>query len=216
METGVARPPARSRLRVQAVAVVAAVAIVLLGIWVAGGVLTDDFRASMALTALWFGLVAGGALVAWRRSRLLRPAAVAAVAAFVVVGAYLGYTSTVDTTVNEVVVSGPAAFQGAFRSLAHETTGTARVVEQDGVRTLTLTGFRTDPGPDLFVYVVPGAVDGGAVDGGVQLAALKGNVGNQQYVLPDDVDLAEGGTVVVWCRAFSVSFGAATLRATSS
>jgi hypothetical protein len=217
MENGaVPVSPARAPAWIGLAAVPVAVALVLAGIWVAGGVITDDFRASMALTAVWFAAVAGCGVLLWRRVRVLRPAALAAVATFVVVGAYLGYTSTVDKTVDEAVVGGPAALEGSFRGLAHETSGTARIVGSGSARTLTLTGFRTDPGPDLFVYVVPGKASGTHVDGGRELAALKGNVGNQQYAIPGDVDLSAGGTVVVWCRAFSVAFGAADLAPTGS
>jgi len=200
-------PPAWVRV----LAVPPAVALVLVGIWVAGGIVTDDLRGSMALTALWFAIVAGAAVVAWRRAAWLRPAAAAAVLAFAGVGGYLGYTSTTDRTVDEVLVSGPAALEGSFRGLAHPTEGTAAVVEQGGELVLTLSDFRTDPGPDLFVYVVPGSSSGDDVDGGARLGRLKGNIGNQQYAIPAGLDLAGGATVVVWCRAFSVSFGAAEL-----
>ena len=47
-----------------------------------------------------------------------------------------------------------------------------------------------------------------------QLGTLKGNIGNQQYALPATLELSDAATVVVWCRAFSVSFGAAVLRRT--
>lgn len=195
----------------RALAALAAIALVLAGIWVAGGLLTDDFRASMGLTAAWFAAVVVGAVLLWRRTPALRPAAVAAVATFVVVGAYLGYTSTRDTVVDETVAAGPAELSGSFRALAHPTTGTARVVAlDDGSRVVTFTAFETDPGPDLFVYAVPGATSGEDVDGGTRLGALKGNIGDQQYVLP--AGAPDGPlTVVIWCRAFSVSFGAATL-----
>lgn len=193
------------------VAVPLASLAVLAGIWVAGGVLTDDFRSSMALTALWFIVVAAGAAAAWLRVPALRAAAVAAIATFVVVGGYLGYTSVSDTTVNEVVAAGPAVLEGTFESRAHETLGTARVVEQDGGRVLTLTSFSTDPGPDLFVYAIAGRTSGESIDGGVRLGKLKGNRGNQQYALPPEFAGGGGATVVIWCRAFSVSFGAATL-----
>ncbi len=193
-------------------AVPPAIVVVLVGIWVAGGVLTDDFRTSLALTALWFLLVVFTAAVAWRRVPALRAAAVAAVATFALVGGYLAYASNVDKTVNEVVAAGPAALEGTFTGLAHPTSGVARIVEQaDGARVVTLTGFETDPGPDLYVYAVPGRVSGENVDGGVNLGRLKGNIGSQQYVLPAGFDAADGATVVVWCRAFSVTFGAAVL-----
>ena len=45
----------------------------------------------------------------------------------------------------------------------------------------------------------------------MDLGALKGNRGNQQYRVPGDVDTARYSTVVVWCRAFSVPFTSARL-----
>lgn len=102
---------------------------------------------------------------------------------------------------------------GAFESLAHETVGTASVVRRpDGERVLTLTGFRTDNGPDLRVYLVAGAVDdNGDGDGSIDLGRLKGNVGDQQYSIPAGADLARHATVVIWCRAFTVGFARAGL-----
>jgi hypothetical protein len=96
---------------------------------------------------------------------------------------------------------------GRFRAAAHPTSGRAALIkDSDGSRVLTLTRFETDPGPDLRVYLVPG--DGSSVRGSVDLGALKGNKGNQQYAVPTD---APAGAVVIWCRAFSVAFGSATL-----
>ena len=190
-------------------------AVVLLGIWVTGGLLTNDFRVSMALTALWFALVAAAAVVVWRRRPELRvPVSIVAIGTFVLVGGYLGLASIRDVEVNETVATGPAALEGAFTGLAHPTSGVARVVETGETRILTLTEFETDPGPDLYVYVTPGRTSGEDVAGSTRLARLKGNVGTQQYELPPDLDLTAGATVVIWCRAFSVSFGAAQLAPT--
>ena len=83
-----------------------------------------------------------------------------------------------------------------------------------GGRKLTFTDFETDNGPDLRVYLVRGAVQSdGDVDDVVDLGRLKGNVGNQQYAIPEGTDLTAYSTVVIWCRAFSVSFAQAELRA---
>lgn len=103
---------------------------------------------------------------------------------------------------------------GAFESLAHQTVGTASVVRRpDGERVLTLTGFRTDNGPDLRVYLVAGAVESnGDGDGSIDLGRLKGNVGDQQYTIPAGTDLARHATVVIWCRAFTVGLAKAGLR----
>ncbi len=75
---------------------------------------------------------------------------------------------------------------------------------------VTLTDFVADPGPDLRVYLAPNGVN---VEAGVDLGSLKGNEGDQQYLLPDSANSADvdGARVVIWCRAFTVSFGEATL-----
>jgi hypothetical protein len=99
--------------------------------------------------------------------------------------------------------------RGTFETRAHSSRGTAAVVElAAGGRKLTFTDFETDNGPDLRVYLVRG----GDVDDPVDLGGLKGNVGNQQYDLPSNVDTGAYSTVVIWCRAFSVSFAEADLR----
>jgi len=49
------------------------------------------------------------------------------------------------------------------------------------------------------------------VDEFTDLGSLKGNKGNQQYELPQEVDLGRPHTVVIWCRAFSVNFARAPL-----
>jgi hypothetical protein len=81
----------------------------------------------------------------------------------------------------------------------------------DGRHVLTLTEFSTSPGPDLRVRLVPGDSEDGGADGNVDLGALKGNRGNQQYQLPDGFDPSRSASVVIWCRAFSVAFAAARL-----
>ena len=81
-----------------------------------------------------------------------------------------------------------------------------------GKRVLTLTAFETSAGPDLRVRLVPGDTGDGGASGNIDLGDLKGNRGNQQYTLPAGVDVS-GHSVVIWCRAFSASFGSAPLSA---
>jgi len=186
-------------------------AIVLAGIWVAGGVLTNDFRLSMLLTALWLAAAGAAALaVAWRWRALALPVLGTAVVTAAVAGGYLQYASSVDKVVSEQVAVAAAAGnegvgRGAFASAGHATL--LRLA--DGGTVLTLTELETDPGPDLRVYLVTGGPDelGDVVD----LGALKGNKGDQQYDVPASVDTERHRTVVIWCRAFSVAFGSARL-----
>lgn len=46
----------------------------------------------------------------------------------------------------------------------------------------------------------------------IDLGPLKGNVGNQNYAIPESVDLKRHRTAVVWCRRFEVGFAAAVLE----
>jgi hypothetical protein len=195
-----------------------AAAVFLAGVWVAGGLVTDDFRASMALTGAWF-VLAGAACVAAGRARrgLLVPLLGGYLVAAVAVGAYLAATTLADRVVDErVAVARDGNVEeaaGAFVSGEHATRGMATVVRlRDGRRVLTLTGFDTAAGPDLRVRVAPGATTDGGADGVVDVGALKGNRGNQQYELPAGTG-ADGATVIIWCRAFSALFGSAPLRA---
>lgn len=194
-------------------AVPATVAVVALGVWVAGALISDDMNVAMALTAVWFAVVGIACLLLVRARRdLLAPVLGTFVVAVGAIGFWLAYESLVDDRVNETVAVAAGGntqlSSGGFESGAHETTGTAAVVElAGGGRVLTLTGFETDPGPDLRVYL---STDRDASES-EDLGALKGNKGNQQYEIPSGVDLGRLSTVVIWCRAFSVEFGSARL-----
>jgi hypothetical protein len=107
--------------------------------------------------------------------------------------------------------------EGSFIDRSHPGSGLAKVLN-DGTeqRFLRFEDFETDNGPDLFVYLTraDAAADAAAfgVDGDfVDLGRLKGNVGEQNYEIPADVDMSEFDTVVVWCDRFSVAFTAADL-----
>ncbi|MBX3118339.1 MAG: DM13 domain-containing protein [Fimbriimonadaceae bacterium] len=104
--------------------------------------------------------------------------------------------------------------QGSFQSYAHETKGIASVVESDGKKYLRLSEFSTSNGPDVRVYLVKGsdsAEDSVKKNGYVELGKLKGNIGDQNYHIPDSVNLDEYKAVSIWCARFSVGFGGATL-----
>jgi hypothetical protein len=110
---------------------------------------------------------------------------------------------------------------GEFITHEHDTTGRARIVRAaDGSHTLELVGLDTSNGPDLRVWLtdqpVIEGVDGWRVfDDGewVELGRLKGNKGDQAYAVPAGLDPKEFRSVSIWCKRFSVSFGAAPLAA---
>ena len=103
---------------------------------------------------------------------------------------------------------------GQFVGLAgHDGTGDAGIFQNpDGSLTLRFENFDIENGPDLEVYLVPGADQVSLPDGSIHLGALKGNIGDQNYDLPAGTDLPPGPyTVLVWCEAFSVEFVGATV-----
>ena len=93
--------------------------------------------------------------------------------------------------------------------------GTALVLNDGSEqRFLRFENFSTDNGPDLNVYLTTADAnaDSGAFDEEfIDLGNLKGNIGDQNYEIPPDVDLARFDTVVVWCVRFSTPFTAADL-----
>jgi electron transfer DM13 len=108
---------------------------------------------------------------------------------------------------------------GRFHSVAHETHGTATIQDIGGRRVLRLTEFATSNGPDVRVYLVAAtdASDNETVTkaGFVELGRLKGNQGDQNYDVPDDLDLSQYRAVTIWCRRFSVNFATAPLTPAS-
>jgi hypothetical protein len=208
------------------------------GLWVASGLIAPTYLTSIIFGVVWFVLasVALGKAVKrrpdlkwWVRGTFL----VTAVAC----GAAFAWTSLRDEKVNEKVVTGvPVKAQAEAATAAKKkhapapkmnvavaagefevadegsAAGTATLVRKaEGGRVLTLTDFEVANGPDLRVYLVPG--DGKDTGDKIDLGGLKGNIGNQQYEVPDDADTpAKYRTVVIWCRSFSVAFARATLE----
>jgi hypothetical protein len=105
---------------------------------------------------------------------------------------------------------------GRFQSLEHQTLGRASLLElPDGTRYLRFEELATSNGPDLRVYLseIPASDDWYAYgERFTDLGALKGNLGNQNYPVPPDVDLTRYKSAVIWCRRFTVGFGVAPLR----
>lgn len=115
------------------------------------------------------------------------------------------------------LAAGPTTLaKGQFKSLAHETKGTATIFRLvDGKRTLRLSDFETSNGPDVRVYLVAGEIakgnDAVKQTGFVDLGSMKGNKGDQNYELPADIDLKKYQRVSIWCARFGVNFGSAPL-----
>ncbi len=106
--------------------------------------------------------------------------------------------------------------RGAFISHEHDTSGEVQLVRlADGREQLLLVGLDTSDGPDLRVWLTDQPVTDSwyNFDDGryLEIGELKGNKGNQVYDIPAGTDLLDYRSVTIWCKRFSVSFGAAEL-----
>ena len=132
----------------------------------------------------------------------------------------------VNAKVNEAMPAGFANVSqtvlssGSFHSVAHESKGNASIYQlANGKRILRFTNFETSNGPDVHVYLVAAndASDSETVKkaGFLELGSLKGNIGEQNYDIPVDADLAKYRAVTIWCKRFSVNFGTAPLNSST-
>jgi hypothetical protein len=157
--------------------------------------------------------------------RLAVTAVVAGLIGFIAGNAffYLASPLWIDREVNEVL---PAELmlqmvaKGDFRDAdqIHKGSGTATLVETNGgVSILRFSDFKVTNGPDLKVWMVKAEnIESSADVTGSEwltLGPLKGNIGDQNYVLPEGTDVAAFKSVVIWCEQFGVLFASAMLKA---
>ena len=132
----------------------------------------------------------------------------------------IGAAQTNGTTINEEMITigqeASTAYSGEFVGVndgIHNAEGQVKVLRlNDNTNFLRLEDFKATNGPDLYVYL---STDKSASDF-VNLGRLKGNVGNQNYEIPEGTDLSQYDTVLLWCQAFSVLFGSAELEQVTS
>ncbi len=116
-----------------------------------------------------------------------------------------------DSMMEETMEVVPMSYAGTFIGVGdgiHDAQGDAYTIPlEDGSNVLRLENFQSTNGPDLFVYL---ATDDKASEF-INLGDLKANKGNQNYEIPDDVDLEKYNKVLIWCKSFAVLFGSAKL-----
>ena len=131
----------------------------------------------------------------------------------------------VDQSMPEAMTSGPAA-DGPVRLKSggltdadnfHKGSGQATIYRNaDGSHLLRLENLNVTNGPELHVILTPHADPTSRSDvsapGYVDLGRLKGNMGNQNYEIPADVDVAAQGSLVIYCKPFHVIFSVAALQ----
>lgn len=138
--------------------------------------------------------------------------------------AMAGDTSAMEEMLEEAANASPppepvALASGSFRDADsfHQGSGTATIyLLPDGSHLLRLEDFEVTNGPDLRVLLAePGdPMSRGELQGGgyTHLAKLKGNIGNQNYEIPADINLDDKNSVIIYCMPFHVIFSVAPLQ----
>ena len=111
-----------------------------------------------------------------------------------------------------------ALASGSFRDADsfHRGSGDATIYRlPDGSHLLRLEDFEVTNGPDLRVLLArpndPQSRDELHAAGYTHLAKLKGNIGNQNYEIPADIDPSGIGSIIIYCMPFQVIFSVAPL-----
>ncbi|MGH8001495.1 MAG: DM13 domain-containing protein [Brasilonema sp.] len=113
------------------------------------------------------------------------------------------------------------AASGTFVKAEQPTSGTARIVTENGQQYLVLdSSFQTsDQGPDLHVLLDPSEkppMKYQNFNSYVNLGKLQKFKGTQRYPIPTAINLSNFKSAVVWCRMANATFGYAPLRSSSS
>lgn len=111
---------------------------------------------------------------------------------------------------SETVNSIETLKQGEFVGVAgHDAKGSAKILKSGNKYFIRLEDdFEATNGPDLYVYLG----NDGRYDPAAEVSRLKGNVGGQNYEIPESLNANQYNGVWIWCKAFSVEFGKAVLN----
>ncbi len=130
-------------------------------------------------------------------------------------------TVMVEQSINEIELATVDDFavvaEGQFAGTDsfHQGSGQAMIYQNSDQRVLRFEEFSVTNGPDLHVILSKHPAPSGRSDIGedyIDLGSLKGNIGSQNYDIPDNVDLSEYESVVIYCVPFHVVFATAALN----
>ena len=111
-----------------------------------------------------------------------------------------------------------ALMSGEFVAAEAPTTGSAKIVEENGQKYLEIDSAfsTTDQAPDLQVLLdtveqAPATYQETESGRYLNLGGLQSNNGAQRYPIPDFVDASQFQSVVIWCRMANATMGYAPL-----
>lgn len=112
-----------------------------------------------------------------------------------------------------------ALMSGEFVAAEAPTTGTAKIVDENGQKYLEIdSAFSTnDQAPDLQILLdtveqPPANYQDADATRYLNLGGIQSVMGEQRYPIPDFVEPSQFASVVVWCRMANATMGYATLK----
>jgi hypothetical protein len=131
-------------------------------------------------------------------------------------------SSAPSTPMQPIASSRTTIGSGTFVSGEHQTQGKVRIVTKGNKSFIQLDrSFKTsNMGPDLVVILHRSSdvlstskAPSYSLKAGdyIVISRLQKFSGSQSYLIPSRVDLAKYKSVVIWCRKFNATFGAASL-----
>jgi hypothetical protein len=116
--------------------------------------------------------------------------------------------NTPDRAVEDLP-SGTIISSGTFQNNAHPVSGTVKLIQDaSGKKSLVFENFRSDNGPDLWVWLSSNTNAANYQEVGL----LKAVNGHFSYELSPSVNHTSNNKVLIWCKGFSVLFGHAVLQ----
>ena len=126
-------------------------------------------------------------------------------------------TKEVNEGVEEIVkkddlIAGPeiirfGTFVGADNF--HQAAGTVNLLKAGEKYYIRFeNNFMVTNGPDLFVHFGKN----GKYAAEARIDSLKGNIGSQNYEVPNNINPLDYNEVWIWCRSFAVPFGTAKIN----
>jgi Electron transfer DM13 len=116
----------------------------------------------------------------------------------------------VAQTIPPAVVNGTQESLGTFSNGVHAVSGTVKVVADKAdakKKYLSFENFKTDAGPDLYVYLA----EDKTAKGFTSVMKLD-KTGTFVFDVPTNADLSKQKYVLIWCQQFTVLFGSAKLE----
>lgn len=99
-----------------------------------------------------------------------------------------------------------------FTKKKYRIKGAWSLIQRDGQSLIQFSDdFKTKNGPDLKIFLSPQSINDvtgkTALNGALNLGALKSNKGAQEYIVPAGTDLSRFNSVLVHCEAYSILWG---------